>query len=160
MWSTPTLSQTGSSLLPLSQKKRKGLSINDPSKASNDQNTNLWTFTSRGKKERKHIAKKQVNIHSKLVSPSQDTKHASCVLPTIAPRALNKIKADGEWTILKEHRLSTDGVISEYPAIWRQPNSTSSKSSQELSSHTYSSLFESFMMHACHPPKLPPGRGT
>ncbi|WMV50977.1 hypothetical protein MTR67_044362 [Solanum verrucosum] len=54
-----------------SQKKQKGISINEPSKASNDQKTNPWTLTSKGKKERKHIAKKQGKKERKLCVLSQ-----------------------------------------------------------------------------------------
>lgn len=55
---------------------------------------------------------------AKLDSPHEDANHISCVLLIIAQRDLNSLKVKRERTILEEHRLSTNGVMSDYPTIW------------------------------------------
>lgn len=117
--SSDTESDRESSLFPPHPplKKWKGISINEPLEIICAQRTNAQAPTSGGKKVRKHITTKHVNIRSKLVSPPQDPNHASHFLLIITPRAFNRLKAEGEQTILEECRLSTDGVMSDYPAI-------------------------------------------
>ncbi|WMV25237.1 hypothetical protein MTR67_018622 [Solanum verrucosum] len=87
---------------------------------SNDfNNIHILNLTPWGKKDQKHISKKQVNIRLKLASLSQDPNPSSRVLPIIAPRALNRLKEDGERKLLEERLHSTYWVMSEYPEIWR-----------------------------------------
>uniref|UniRef100_M1DWU3 Uncharacterized protein n=1 Tax=Solanum tuberosum TaxID=4113 RepID=M1DWU3_SOLTU len=61
---------------------------------------------------------KRMEIRSKLVQPSSTQSLSFRVLLVITPRALNRLKATGERTILEDRRLSIDRVVSDFPGIW------------------------------------------
>jgi len=114
-----TKSDKDSTLLPPMLKKKKGVVIHEQSEAPHQsQPTTQHASTYAVAQPIKGGCKKRMDIWSKLVQPSPTQAPTSRVLPILAPRSLNRLKAVGEHTILEEKRIFIDHVFSDYPTIW------------------------------------------
>uniref|UniRef100_M1DIS9 Uncharacterized protein n=1 Tax=Solanum tuberosum TaxID=4113 RepID=M1DIS9_SOLTU len=92
---------------PTPPKLQIGIVINEPSKHQ----TNLRSSIHESEQLRKKDFGERIDIRSKLVLPYKDQSPTYLVLLIITTRALNRIKAAGEQTILEERKLSTNGVL-------------------------------------------------